>query len=168
MAAGSGLAMPPSTRAIVESLLPGKAGVGSAVNDVTREVGGALGIAVLGSVVSAIYRADMAGVAASLPAGVRHAVEDSMAGASRAAADGRPGAQVLAPARDAFMSGTGTAFRVAALLLALGAVLTLVVERRDRAQARATSVCCSAYGTSATSEDLAAVDRVAGDARVPL
>src|SRR6266508_1206116 len=60
MAAGSGLAMPPSTAAIVGSLPPAKAGVGSAVNDLTREVGGTLGIAVMGSVVSSLYRSDIA------------------------------------------------------------------------------------------------------------
>lgn len=59
--------MPPSTAAIVGSLPPAKAGVGSAVNDVTREVGGALGIAVMGSVVSALYRSDVASTADRLP-----------------------------------------------------------------------------------------------------
>ena len=48
LAAGMGLSMPPATTAILAALPPAKAGVASAVNDTTREVGGALGIAVLG------------------------------------------------------------------------------------------------------------------------
>lgn len=53
---GMGLAMAPATDSIMGSLPPEKAGVGSAVNDTTREVGGALGIAILGSITSSIYR----------------------------------------------------------------------------------------------------------------
>ena len=50
MAGGMGLLMPPSTEAIVSSLPQSKAGVASAVNDTTREVGGAIGIALLGTI----------------------------------------------------------------------------------------------------------------------
>jgi EmrB/QacA subfamily drug resistance transporter len=53
---GMALAMAPATDSIMGSLPPEKAGVGSAVNDTTREVGGALGIAILGSITSSIYR----------------------------------------------------------------------------------------------------------------
>ena len=52
MGGGVGLAMAPATEAIMGSLSPAKAGIGSAMNDVVREVGGTLGIAVLGSVLS--------------------------------------------------------------------------------------------------------------------
>jgi hypothetical protein len=51
------LIMPCASQHIVGSLPLSKAGVGSAVNDVTREVGGALGIAVSGSIVATVYRA---------------------------------------------------------------------------------------------------------------
>ena len=54
--AGVGCAMPSSTTSIMTSLPMNKAGVGSAVNDTTREVGGALGIAVVGSVLASVYR----------------------------------------------------------------------------------------------------------------
>jgi EmrB/QacA subfamily drug resistance transporter len=56
-AAGIALLMPPASQLIVGSVPLSKAGVGSAVNDVTREVGGALGIAVVGSIVNSVYRA---------------------------------------------------------------------------------------------------------------
>jgi EmrB/QacA subfamily drug resistance transporter len=55
MAAGLGLVTGPATDAIMDSLPPGKAGAGSAVNDTTREVGGALGVAVVGSVLNSAY-----------------------------------------------------------------------------------------------------------------
>lgn len=54
---GMAIAMAPATDSIMGSLPPEKAGVGSAVNDTTREVGGALGVAVLGSITSSVYRA---------------------------------------------------------------------------------------------------------------
>ncbi|MGB6457794.1 MAG: DHA2 family efflux MFS transporter permease subunit, partial [Streptosporangiaceae bacterium] len=55
MAAGLGLTSSPATEAIMGALPPGKAGVGSAVNDTTREVGGTLGVAIVGSVLSSTY-----------------------------------------------------------------------------------------------------------------
>ncbi|HEX7132003.1 MAG TPA: MFS transporter, partial [Iamia sp.] len=55
MAGGLGLVGAPSTEAIMGSLPPAKAGVGSAVNDTTREIGGTLGVAIVGSVFSSLY-----------------------------------------------------------------------------------------------------------------
>src|SRR5262249_13517747 len=55
MASGIALVMAPATESIMGSLPLGKAGVGSAVNDTTRQVGGALGVAVIGSVLASIY-----------------------------------------------------------------------------------------------------------------
>src|SRR5206468_11122593 len=52
VAVGMGFTMPPSTASIMSSLPMAKAGVGSAMNDTTRELGGALGVAVLGSVLA--------------------------------------------------------------------------------------------------------------------
>ena len=59
-ASGMGLAMAPATDSIMGSLPREKAGVGSAVNDTTREVGGALGVAILGSILAASYSSTMA------------------------------------------------------------------------------------------------------------
>src|ERR1700761_5650381 len=55
MAAGLGLTTGPATEAIMGALPPGKAGAGSAVNDTTREVGGTLGVAIIGSVLNSTY-----------------------------------------------------------------------------------------------------------------
>ena len=59
MGVGMGLAMAPATDAIMGSLPKAKAGIGSAMNDVVRELGGTLGVAVLGSIVSTSYAASM-------------------------------------------------------------------------------------------------------------
>src|SRR5207302_4640559 len=66
-AAGMGMVTAPSTGAIVTSLPLNKAGVGSAVNDTTRELGGALGVAVVGSILASLYRADVVQRIAGLP-----------------------------------------------------------------------------------------------------
>ena len=66
MAVGMGLTMAPATESVMGSLPRAKAGVGSAVNDTTRQVGGALGVAVIGSLVSSVYATQLAkGLAAS-------------------------------------------------------------------------------------------------------
>jgi hypothetical protein len=88
----------PSTGAIVSSLPLNKAGVGSAVNDTTRELGGALGVAVIGSALASLYRSDIVGRIAGLPASA-HAATGSL-GAALRAADGlpRPAGNALATA----------------------------------------------------------------------
>ena len=59
LGAGMGAAMTPATAAITEGLPAAQQGVGSALNDLSREVGGALGIAVIGSIVTAVYRSNL-------------------------------------------------------------------------------------------------------------
>ena len=56
---GLGLVQAPATEAIMGSLPPAKAGVGSAVNDTARELGGTLGVAIVGSVFSSIYASEL-------------------------------------------------------------------------------------------------------------
>jgi EmrB/QacA subfamily drug resistance transporter len=77
MAVGMGMTMAPATESVMGSLPREKAGVGSAVNDTTRQVGGALGVAVIGSVVSSIYASNVSSVAAGF------GVTDSNLGAAR-------------------------------------------------------------------------------------
>ena len=68
LAAGMGLVMAPATDSVMGSLPLAKAGVGSAVNDTTRQVGGALGVAIIGSVVSSVYGSKIADFFAGTPA----------------------------------------------------------------------------------------------------
>lgn len=84
LATGMGLTMAPATESIMGSLPPARAGVGSAVNDTTREVGGALGVAVLGSVLSSIFAGRMNETLASQPLPAEAAAaEHSVTGAVR-------------------------------------------------------------------------------------
>jgi EmrB/QacA subfamily drug resistance transporter len=80
---GLGLTTAPATEAIMGSLRPDKAGVGSAVNDTTRELGGTLGVAIVGSVFASVYSGgiDSASALAALPKGLRSTIEGSMAAA---------------------------------------------------------------------------------------
>jgi len=90
MALGMGMTTAPSTGAIMRSLPLHKAGVGSAVNDTTRELGGALGVAVLGSLVSSHFRSTMQGAVSGLPAKATHSLADALQAAA-AAGGGRGG-----------------------------------------------------------------------------
>ena len=81
LGAGMGMAVAPATGAIMSSVPMAKAGVGSAVNDTTREVGGALGIAVLGSIVTAAYRSRLDVSDLGLPVEVAALAENSVGGA---------------------------------------------------------------------------------------
>jgi hypothetical protein len=107
MALGAGLAMPSATTGIMASLPMSKAGVGSAVNDTTREVGGAVGIAVVGSVLASVYRAGLDDAEAMLPAGSRDVARDNIGAAVKEGADILSGD---AAAHQRFLDIVGSAF----------------------------------------------------------
>lgn len=133
MGLGMGLVMAPASESIMTTLPPAQAGVGSAVNDTVREVGGSLGVAVLGSIVSAAYQARVA--VRGLPSGLAHAVRSSVAAADRVAAGaGSSGAPLAAQAHRAFTSAMGTGFDVAAGVAIAGAVVLTIALPRPRAQ----------------------------------
>ena len=85
---GLGLTTAPATEAIMGSLSVDKAGVGSAVNDTTRELGGTLGVAIVGSVFASVYSGRLAAqlALAALPVDARAAMDSSMAAAQRVVA----------------------------------------------------------------------------------
>ena len=100
------LAGAPATTAIVASLPRSKQGVASAVNDVSRELGGALGIAVLGSLMNSAYRAEMADSTAGLPAGAGEKARGSLAAAEQIGEQlGPQGHQLVLHAQTAFLHG---------------------------------------------------------------
>ena len=125
---GMGMAMAPATDAIMGSLPLEKASVGSAVNDATRITGGALGVAILGSVLSSGYRGGMEDAVAGLPAPAADAARESLAGGLTVAshAGGEPGRQLMVAAQDAFLSGMHTAAIVAGAIALAGALVALV------------------------------------------
>ena len=140
MGAGIGLAMTPATDSIMGTLPPERASVGSAMNDTVRQVGGALGVAILGSVLSSHYRDGMDGAADGMPAGAAHAAHDSIAGASAVAEriGGAAGQALHHTANLAFVDGMQIAMLVAAAVTVAGALVALAAPpRRHRAPAPA-------------------------------
>jgi len=129
MASGLALTMAPATESIMGSLPLAKAGVGSAVNDTTRQVGGALGVAVLGSVFTSIYGSQIGNslIGQNLPPGVISQAKDSIGGAAQAATTigGSAGSAIVDAARSAFIDGFHTSLRVAALVTLVGVAVTL-------------------------------------------
>jgi EmrB/QacA subfamily drug resistance transporter len=118
---GLGLGMTPATNAIVESLPVAKQGLASAVNDTSREMGGAFGIAVVGSAFTAGYRSHIAGGLGHVPAPVAGAARQAPAAALQAA--GRLGAgapSLVHTTREAFMYGQREALLIGAVSLILG------------------------------------------------
>src|SRR5205085_4473365 len=86
LSAGMGLTMAPSTASIMASLPLAKAGVGSAMNDTTRELGGALGVAVLGSLLASRYTHDLMAAVTTLAPDARDQALASLGGALQVAA----------------------------------------------------------------------------------
>jgi len=130
LAFGMGLTMAPATESIMGSLPPEKAGVGSAVNDTTREIGGALGVAVLGSVLSSVFTSKVGDAfdTVPLPHDVRDVAEHSIGGALAVAGrvGGEAGTTIAGLARSAFVDGFHTISIVAAGFAAVGAVVAFV------------------------------------------
>ena len=124
MGAGMGLATPPATGAIISSLPLNKAGVGSAVNDTTRELGGAIGIALLGSLLASKYRTAIDPSVSALPSGaagtVRHGIGPALGVAHQI---GPAGNNLAEAARNAFSSGILVAMWAGAALTLVGAVV---------------------------------------------
>jgi hypothetical protein len=127
LAGGIALAMTPATDAIMGALPPDQFGVGSAVNDTTRELGGAFGVAVLGSAFVATYAGAMHSVTEGLPAGAAAAAQNSLAAATEIAQriGGDAGAALLGSAQQAFVDAMsltslfGVAVALAGTLVAL-------------------------------------------------
>ena len=138
--AGMALAGAPATTAIVSSLPRSKQGVASAVNDVSRELGGALGIAVLGSLMNGVYRTEMADSTGSLPAGAGEQARGSLAAAQQIGDQlGPQGHQLVLHAQSAFLHGFTQGLIGGAALLLLGA-LFVAVRAPGRAESRSNAV----------------------------
>jgi MFS family permease len=120
MGAGMGLAGAPATESIMGSLPPERANIGSAVNDTTRELGGALGVAVVGSIMSSLYGAQLSDrLPDGVPAPVAAAVRESLGAGVQVG--GSLGADIADAAREAFVHAMSRASIVAAVVAALGA-----------------------------------------------
>jgi EmrB/QacA subfamily drug resistance transporter len=122
---GIGFAMTPATMAIVSSLPAAKQGVASAVNDTAREVGAAVGVAVLGSAFNTAYRNDITPNLRGFSADIAEAAREAPSSAFvRADELGSAGGALRTATEKAFESGLHTAVTVSAALLLLGALYT--------------------------------------------
>jgi len=129
--AGVGLVLPAATESVMGSLPSGDTGVGSAINNTFMQVGGALGVAVIGSLLSTRYQDNIAAALAPYhpPAAVMAAVSGSLGGALEVAAriGGALGAGLAHLAKEAFVSGMNLGLVTGALVVLGGALVALFV-----------------------------------------
>ena len=119
LALSMGFAMAPATAAVMSAVPDAKAGVGSAMSDVTRQVGGALGVAVIGSIIASAYTHDMDGApdAAAESIGGAHAVAGQVGGSA--------GRELAEGAGQAFTEALGMGLAAAAVVAFAGGLLVL-------------------------------------------
>ncbi|MFJ9018878.1 MFS transporter [Streptomyces sp. NPDC102259] len=125
---GAGLAMPAAVGALMGTIPEDKAGVGSALNDTIQQAGTALGIAILGSLLTSGYAAEM-------PTDAPEAARESIGGALAVA--GRD-AGLVREAREAFTTSMTTTFTVSAIGVLAAAILATLVMREDKPERPAT------------------------------
>jgi EmrB/QacA subfamily drug resistance transporter len=121
---GMGMTAAPVTESIMGSLPPSRAGVGSAVNDTTRQTGGALGVAVLGSVFAARYHAAI-GRLLFVPSGSRKSAAESIGTSLETAARLGPDAKarLVQVATEAYYSSMRLTYTVAAIIVGVAIVV---------------------------------------------
>ncbi len=125
---GMGATMAPATEAIMGALPRARAGVGSAVATTLRQVGGVLGVAVLGSLLSSVYGARLTDTLQGLPSAVVSAASDSVGAASGIAArvGGETGQALTTASHAAFIHGMDVTVLVGAGVALAGALVALL------------------------------------------
>jgi EmrB/QacA subfamily drug resistance transporter len=138
---GAGLGMPAMTDTVMAAVPERDAGIGSALNDVSRQLGGALGVAITGSIVNDAYRSNLADDVGTLDPEVLDLASEGVGVASRVAASlpPRDSAALTEVANDAYVDAMTRGFAVstAVLVAALVVALTLIPRRMRTAQAQA-------------------------------
>ena len=128
LAFGMGLAMSPTTDLLMSSVPKARAGMGSATNDTVRELGGALGVAVLGSLLASEYVHKITALAAHLPTSAKQLAQGSLAGALAVGQQlgGSAGRAFTVAAKVAWMSGFHRSVIVGAIIIATAAVVAYI------------------------------------------
>ncbi|MFI9405521.1 MFS transporter [Nocardia sp. NPDC052316] len=124
LGAGAGLAQPAAIAALMGAVPQEQAGVGSALNDTIQQAGAALGIAVLGSILSSTYTSAMPD---SVPEAARHSIGDALALAARTG-----DTALFGTAREAFSDAMSVSFLAGGAGILAGAVIALVVMRNKK------------------------------------
>ncbi|HLH64712.1 MAG TPA: MFS transporter [Solirubrobacteraceae bacterium] len=156
---GMGLTSAPATEAIMGAVPKAKAGVGSAVNDATRRLGGTLGVAVIGSVFASLYTSRLSGaLPAGLPAALARRAHASVGAAltvaARLADRGHPrlAAAVHSAASSAFLGGFHAANYVSAAVAAAGVVIAMALLPAHPSLSDCDTADMDALGSPATAE----------------
>jgi MFS family permease len=157
-AVGMGLTTAPSTGAIMRSLPLHKAGVGSAVNDTTRELGGALGVAVMGSLVSSSFRSSMHGAVTGVSEKASHSLADALHAA--ASAGGQQGAAIANAAKVSFVDAFTSTLWVAAIVVVVASGIVAYLLR-PKATAKADAMVEAEEAQAHLAIDVVAADGVA-------
>lgn len=124
MMLGISAAMTPGTNILIASVPRNRSGMGSAMNDTTRELGGALGVAVLGAILTSGYEHSIADTANKFTGPVKEGIESSLAVALNVSEKLGPAASTVADAaKQAFMSGLSSAAMIAAVIIFVSAVI---------------------------------------------
>ncbi len=150
---GMGSTMAPAVESLMSTVPPTRAGVASAVNDTTRLTAAAVGVAVVGSLVSSSYQTSLTDVAGLLTTDQLDQARTSLAGAVSVAErlDAPTASQIVATARQGFVDGASIGLATAATVAALGA---LVAWRFLPAKAHGPSSAEAGGAVSATSGEL--------------
>ena len=128
---GIGVVMAPMTESIMAALPRERAGAGAAMNNALRQVGGVLGVAVLGSILSSTYTRDIGPSLTRLPPPVRDSASQS-AEATRFVAQSVQGLGLVDAANHSYVQAMHVTTSWAAAVAMLGAVLVLVLFRRSK------------------------------------
>jgi hypothetical protein len=156
---GAGLIIAPATASVMGALSRARAGVGSATNSTALQVGGALGVAVIGSVLTSRYEGTMAHTLSghSVPPAAAHAILGSVGGALAVAriAGGATGAALTLAARRAFVDGMDLALLVGAFVVVASVILVAVAlpaRRRTYSEVPSSADSSSAGGSGDPSQ----------------
>ncbi|MEZ5231395.1 MAG: MFS transporter [Acidimicrobiales bacterium] len=163
MASGIALAMSPTTDLLMSAVPRDKAGMGSAMNDTTRELGTSLGVAVFGSLLASRYADALAGTVSSLPVQAREVARGSLGGALQVAGTLEPsrGGSLVAAAKDAWVSGFRLSLLGGALVIAVAAAIAyrfLPDQAHDVAAHRMVPVPRAGDGPAIAAEPAIAAD----------
>ena len=131
---GGANVMAPATDAVMAALPESQAGIGSAINDTTRQIGGALGVGIFGSVLNSLYTSNVSTAVAALPSEMAALAENSVGGALQVAADiGGEGGQALTEAANgAFVDASGIVFLTMGIVGVIGAIVAARFPPRVR------------------------------------
>jgi predicted MFS family arabinose efflux permease len=129
---GIGMTMSPATNSVMGSVPVSQSGIGSAMNSTTRQIGAALGVAVLGSILNATYLAQIDAVSwpAQLPAEAMEAIRNSIQGAHIVAQQvplPQLAQMIVDQSNQAFTVGSADALLISTVVMVITAIITLII-----------------------------------------